>query len=155
MQRKALFFGIAFLIIGGCLLVFGWIGWKAYAGASDWPTVKGRVVEKRVESHPGTDGTSYTPVVLYRFQIGEEMYSGEHSFNPEEFRQTARRKLDHYNKGSVVTIYHHPHHPERSTLDPQNTQMDNLFMMLFGLLGMAGGTAGIAHAFSSKSRASS
>lgn len=155
MQRKALLFGAAFLIIGGCLLVSGWFGWRAYAGASDWPTVKGRVIEKRIETRPGTDGISYTPVVLYRFQIGEKIHSGEHSFNPEEFQQAALRKLDHYNKGSVVTIYHHPQHPERSTLDPQNTQMDKLFMMLFGLLGMVGGTAGIVHAFSSKIRESS
>jgi len=65
------------------------------------------------------------------------------------------RKLDHYNKGSVVTIYHHPQHPERSTLDPQNTQRDNLFMMIFGLLGMVGGTAVIVHTFFSKIRESS
>jgi hypothetical protein len=112
MQRKALLFGVAFLIIGGCLLVSGWFGWRAYAGASDWPTVKGRVIEKRVESRPGTDGSSYTPVVLYRFQIGKKMHSGEHSFTLEEFQQAARRKLDHYNAEDLYHLL--PMNPKRT-----------------------------------------
>jgi len=86
-----------------------------------WPSTLGEVIESRVARESNSDGSHYSPRIVYRYsdggmtrqgdtvQIGADGHSGS--------RKQARKTVAQYPVGSEVLVYFDPKQPERACLE--------------------------------------
>ncbi len=117
-------------------IVFGVLGAfivrKAKNGSSsiNWPTTEGKVVASEINSRWGgrysLPGTLWFiklhyPKVIYEYCVNGKSYTSETlSFFRLEgchlFYRTAKRFMEQYPPGQVITVYYNPKNPQESTL---------------------------------------
>lgn len=95
--------------------------------ASRWPTAQGTVVSSRAESRrvlTQTGGsqtmTVWSPLVEYRYQVGERSYHGSRvAFGPEVAgaRDLAEQTVQRYPAGVTVSVHYDPSNPSHATLE--------------------------------------
>ena len=80
--------------------------------------VTATVLSTRVEEHSDSDGSTYEPVVVYRYRVAGREYTASRVTPLEESRsgRWARRVTARYQVGSEYTAYYDPEHPEEAFL---------------------------------------
>lgn len=82
-------------------------------------------------------GTSYYPVVEYRYTYDGQQYTNDNVFPGSSSRSTSRSRAeeiaDEYDQGDTATVYVDPENPSESFLIQET---DYLFPALFGGVGL-------------------
>jgi len=101
------------------------------AAAARYPTVRGRVIESRVERHGGRH-TSYVPTIHYRYAVDGRTYDGRRwgygvNVSGEE---EAERLVGPYPAGREVDVHYNPRDPADAIL-LAGVRGADVFMVLF------------------------
>ena len=90
--------------------------------ASRWPSLIGRVKEKRLEiaSSGGNPGVSYTPIITYSYEVNGETFTSN-EYHPSRMRpgyskEKAQKILDAV--GETITVHYNPTKPADAYLFP-------------------------------------
>src|SRR5262245_7095352 len=95
-------------------------------------TTEGVIVSAKLEEHSDSEGTSYTPVVEYRYSVGRREHVGRrinYSWMATS-SQSARRAIEQYPAGQRVTVHYDPRRPDDALLEP-GLHSGQAFMALF------------------------
>ena len=125
--------------------------------ANDYPSVPGKVIDSRVETHSDSEGgTSHKAKVRYAYTVNDQPYEGDrvrygmHTGG----KKASRSFVQKHAPGTPVTVYYNPAKPAEAILEPGVSGAD-LFMILFltpfnvvmlGSWVFAAGCLGQAHA---------
>lgn len=120
-------FPLLFLVVGLILLVIG--ARQLYQGEQSkaWPTVQGKIavaeLGKRVDrdSDNSTVSTTYSADISYDYIVDDVAYvNGDLHFGSVSSSDpsSARRLLQRYPVGKVVTVYYNPAQPQQAVLEP-------------------------------------
>ncbi|MBM90132.1 MAG: hypothetical protein CMJ35_00765 [Phycisphaerae bacterium] len=119
----------------GCLSLFGLIwmltvlgidgfllhsGYKILDARERYLSVPGVVVQSRVDARTDSDGTTYTPLVEYEFEVDGQSYrSDQHSMFVfgTSMRKDAQRVIDRYPVGKDIEVHYDPDDPSEAVLD--------------------------------------
>lgn len=148
-----LFAGLPLTIVTMVCLRIVALAWRD-RGAAHWPTVEGQVVAAdmdAMERYARGVGyyRRYTLRVRYRYTVGGEDYRAWQHWH-EDVRAAPFPPVGEifggwYRDGEVVTVYHHPAHPEQSLLEPDAaSRRDALATAITTLVGLAGACGAIA-----------
>jgi len=120
-------FPLLFLMVGLILLAIG--ARQLYQGeqSKSWPTVQGKIalaeLGKRVDrdSDNSTVSTTYSADISYDYIVDDVAYvNGDVQFGAVSSSDpsSARRLLQRYPVGKVVTVYYNPAQPQQAVLEP-------------------------------------
>lgn len=144
-RRAATFTAVFFLIffvVGSAVLVA--MGGKVVSvfGAGEWMPVDAVVVSSRIRTHHGDDDTTYSPDVLYRYQVnGREYRSNRFGFvNGSGGYDRARAASARFTPGTHFTAYVNPADPTDAVIERGLTP--DMFVLLVPLVFMAVGGIG-------------
>ncbi|MDZ8119760.1 DUF3592 domain-containing protein [Pontiella sp. NLcol2] len=110
--------------------------------AKTWNEVPATVVSSKVKSHDSDDGTTYSPYIAYRYNIGSTEYFGdrytfigESSSGYESKAEIIRR----YPKNRKFTIYVNPENPAESVIhrNASGSLLLGLIPLIFCTIGFA------------------
>lgn len=128
--------GVAtYFIVGGML---------RQIAAAHYLETMGKVVSSRVESHRGSDSTTYSPELEYRYTVDGRTYTGDryaYSTGGSSDSSYARDIVNRHQAGKTVTVYYDPNDPAEAVLtkDVQNeSYFFLLFIQPFWLVGLGG-----------------
>lgn len=99
-------------------LLAGWAARRRVMAVSRWPTCQGRVVDSGVRSNG--NGT-WSPEVSYAYVVGGRGFAGDRlrpggtPFFYAEGKALALAAA--YDRGSPVTVHHHPRKPSRAAIE--------------------------------------
>lgn len=117
----------------GFLLIFA-LFWSAFVIAFDaflvvsavrqeraksYPTTTGVVVSSEVESHRSDDGTTYKPLIVYRYEVdGAEYLNDRYRYGMWSTNDHGRsqRIVDAHPPGREITVYYNPDDPQDALL---------------------------------------
>jgi len=139
--RKALYvmgaFCCVFLAFGGTMLA------KEQRRLSVYLPVSATVLSTRVEEHSDSDGSTYEPVVVYRYRVQDREYTASRVTPLKESRSGgwASRVAARYQVGSEYTAFYDPADPGEAFLLRKRSVLPWGFVgiPLVGLLLIAGG----------------
>jgi hypothetical protein len=99
--------------------------------AQVWPTVKGQVIESRVDV---TNLEMIKPVLRYRYEVGGYSHIGFRvSFSGYGVSKSAMQQLiKPYPQNSAVNVYYNPQNPSSAVLN-NSARSDWLYWFLFGV----------------------
>lgn len=128
-------FGLCFMGIGG--IYFGFEALRIKYESRDWETTKGRILDiaYKEKGDPENLTKKYVIFVSYRFSVNGRDYIGDkyQIDDPyESFRDAVDLIVKKYPKGSLVSVYYDPQHPERCYLFRENAWW-TYFCFIFGL----------------------
>ncbi|OUU24057.1 MAG: hypothetical protein CBC13_04115 [Planctomycetia bacterium TMED53] len=134
----------------GVFLILFFIAWYVGIGfifeeaseakdAANWPTTSGKVVETKVTSHTSRGSgnrksrTSYTPLVLYRYNVAEQALENDvvQMMSSYDSRAEAKKVTALYPVGSEVTVYYKLEQPGTSVLVPGISDESQLVLTIF------------------------
>ena len=155
-----LFLGGIFAILGIVFLIFGLRERNKAKETESWPIVKGVIVSARLDQQNRTERnqgrtytrTTYSPVVEYTYEIGENNYRGNRIFPGSSMSYdlgTAQNIVNRYQPGHSVRVHHEPTDPTQSVLETKS-KGGSLFMILgvvFTILGFVGCCVGFVMIF--------
>jgi hypothetical protein len=100
-------FCCVFLAVGARMLA------KEQRRLSDFRPVEATVLSTRVDEHSDSDGSTYEPVVVYRYRVGDRSYTASRVTPLKESRSGswASRVAGQYQVGSTYTAYYDPENP--------------------------------------------
>jgi hypothetical protein len=144
-----IFFGGGFMCAAFIMLFFvGILSIKTLL-AMRWPATEGVIVAGHIaSSHSSEGGTSYRPVIVYQYQVGERTYQNDLlAFGAKNYSGSyggAQRKIQKYPPGGRVQVYYNPGKPQKSVLEVRATGSTLLLLMsiLFMCIGIGGGLMG-------------
>ena len=101
-----------FLGIGGTMLA------KEQRRLSVFRPVEATVLSARVQEHSDSDGSTYEPVVVYRYRVGDREYTASRVTPLKESRSGgwARRVIGRYQVGNSYTAFYDPENPAEAFL---------------------------------------
>ena len=111
---------LAFLALFG--LVFGGIGgtimMREHRRLTTWLPVEATVLSKSVDRHSDSDGTTYSPIVVYRYSVNGRPYTSSGVLPTKESRSGgwARRIVEEYELNRTYTAWHNPADPAQAFL---------------------------------------
>jgi hypothetical protein len=120
---------------------------RALAQCREWRIVTGRVIARSIRETSVPDvGPQYTPVVVYRYVVGDTQYESEHltigSHARYSLRRRAERRISRYAPGASVQVRVDPRNPAAAVLechDPAVTVMWSMLVLIW--IVMIGGIA--------------
>lgn len=88
--------------------------------ANSFTPVPATVISSRIDESSDSEGTSYTPVVTYRYSVGGRTYTGErYSFGLSPGGHAfASRVVNSHPPGAATTVHVDPADPAVAVLDP-------------------------------------
>ena len=131
----------------GVIMIVAAIGfmiWDASAvsDARAWPTVTGRVLESSY-SRGSSRAVTYRPHVLYEYRVGGRTWRNTSIWLTamETFGEPAEAEafLRPWPVGGAAEIHYNPANPQQSALLVENEGGPMIFLILIGLLIVAGG----------------
>jgi len=127
-----------FLVFGATMLA------KEQRRLSVFQPVEATVLSTRVEEHSDSDGSTYEPVVVYRYRVNDREYTASRVTPLKESRsgRWARRVIGRYQVGSSYTAFYDPDDPAEAYLMRSRSVIPWAFVA-FSLVGMAFIAAGI------------
>lgn len=134
-----------FLGVGGIMLV------KEHRRLTLYQPVTATVLSTRVEEHSDSDGSTYEPVVVYRYRVNEREYTASRVTPLTESRsgRWARRVTSRYEVGSEYTAFYDPQDPSEAFLMRSRSIIPWAFLVI-PLMGMAFIVAGIRGSYESE-----
>lgn len=134
-----------FLGVGGIMLV------KEHRRLTLYQPVTATVLSTRVEVHSDSDGSTYEPVVVYRYRVNEREYTASRVTPLKESRSGgwARRVASRYEVGSEYTAFYDPQDPSEAFLMRSRSIIPWAFVVI-PLMGMAFIVAGIRGSYESE-----
>lgn len=101
-----------FLGVGGTMLA------KEQRRLSVFLPVQATVLSTRVREHSDSDGSTYEPVVVYRYRVGDREYTASRVTPLKESRSGgwASRVTGRYQVGSTYTAFYDPENPAEAFL---------------------------------------
>ncbi|HEX8444385.1 MAG TPA: DUF3592 domain-containing protein [Allosphingosinicella sp.] len=108
---------------------------KANASAA-WPSTLANVISSQVEEMRTTEGSSYRPVVVYRYSAAGSEYEGQRIRfgNLYGSERSARAVADRYPSGSEQAVRYNPEKPEDAVLETKLPGPTYLILAIGGLL---------------------
>ena len=105
-------FCCVFLGVGGTMLA------KEQRRLSVFQPVEATVLSTRVDEHSDSDGSTYEPVVVYRYRVRDREYTSSRVTPLKESRSGgwARRVIGRYDVGSSYTAFYDPEDPAEAFL---------------------------------------
>jgi len=129
-----------FLAIGETMIA------KEQRRLSVFRPVSATVLSTRVEEHSDSDGSTYEPVVVYRYRVNEREYTASRVTPLKESRSGgwARRVTSRYQVGGEYTAYYDPENPAEAFLVRSRSLVAWMFVAipLVGLMIIAAGIRG-------------
>ena len=127
-----------FLGVGVTMLV------KEHRRLTGYEPVSATVLSTRVEEHSDSDGSTYEPVVVYRYRVSDREYTASRVTPLKESRsgRWARRVTARYEVGTDYTAYYDPENPAEAFLMRSRSVLPWAFLLI-PLLGLALIAAGI------------
>lgn len=132
--------GVAFAVLGALLLARAAVGFRRARRSRSWPVAEGTIVESRVERVPSarvTGSPDYVPTVRYRYQVGDETFTGSRLAFGYDARllheELAVERLARYPVGARVAVRYDPDRPAHATLETGLSRLD-LFGWVWGAL---------------------
>jgi hypothetical protein len=133
-------FCCGFLAVGVTMLA------KEQRRLSVYEPVPATVLSTRVQEHSDTDGSTYEPVVVYRYRVNEREYTASRVTPLRESRsgRWARRVTRRYQVGNEYTAFYDPENPAEAFLLRSRSVLPWGFIAipLVGLLFIAAGIRG-------------
>ena len=136
-RSRALFwlmgaFCCGFLAIGARMLA------KEQHRLSVFRPVQATVLSTRVDEHSDSDGSTYEPVVVYRYRVGDRSYTASRVTPLEESRSGswASRVAGRYEVGSTYTAFYDPANPADAYLLRSRSVIPWAFVA-FSVVGLA------------------
>lgn len=147
------FMGVIFLLIGGLALETGISSLHEGSDTKTWPGVSGIIIASSIDktthayrrgvNNSASGGVSYTPVLVYDYQLGGTTYTGTVIYKSfaHALEFIAEKYIEQYSVGSSVTVYYNPENPEDTVLEPGFKIFSHYFAFtffggLFSLLGV-------------------
>lgn len=102
--------------------------------ASSFPSVDGTIVESKIVEDRDADGTTYTALLRYTYQVAGRDYTADRDryYTVSVGQRAAQRIVEAHPVGSKVTVYYNPADPSDALLRPGIAAGDS-FMLLFML----------------------
>ena len=125
-------FCCVFLAIGTGMLA------KEQRRLSVFQPVEATVLSTRVDEHSDSDGSTYEPVVVYRYRVGERSYTASRVTPLKESRSGswASHVAGRYQVGSTYTAYYDPENPAEAYLLRSRSVIPWAFVA-FSVVGLA------------------
>ncbi len=105
------------------VMVFnGFIGYGVYKNyqAQDYLETTGVVTRSEVDRHRGSDSTTYSPDIEYRYEVDGQTYTSDQHVYGEissSDRAGAKKAVRKFPVGKSVRVYYNPADPEDAVLD--------------------------------------
>ena len=122
-------FGVSFICLGVGFLISIAGSWRTYFAARSWPTVPAVIEEVEFEQYSGEDAMVYSVVVTYRYESGEQNYTGHRvgimgggSSNYELHRRRYEELALHRDKNIPFRAYVNPGNPHEALLYRETTE---------------------------------
>lgn len=97
-----------------------------------WVATPCTILESRVEkSSSGKSGTTYTPIIVYKYEVDSRRYGGSKIALGPSSSSEAIKICNFYKKGNQYTCYYNPDNPEEVILN-KKYRLDG-FGILFGV----------------------
>ena len=122
----ALLVSLSLILIG---LGFGWVAvyslykhfqvWQDARHSKTWLACPGRILNAQIVWQ-GVRNAHPQPVVEYSYRVHDNEYRGKRiafAYAPTYSRDEAEALIERLAKGSAVTVYYDPAHPQESTLE--------------------------------------
>ena len=131
-------FCCAFLAVGTRMLA------KEQRRLTVFQPVEATVLSTRVDEHSDSDGSTYEPVVVYRYRVGDRSYTASRVTPLKESRSGswASRVAGRYQVGSTYTAYYDPENPAEAYLLRSRSIVPWAFVA-FSVVGLAFVAVGI------------
>ena len=142
--------GRTLAITFGALLIAGaggFIGWdrSRVADAGSWPSTPGRITASGVETSAISRGRGYVPSVTFRYEVAGRSYTrsriwltARSTFDDQE---GAEEFLRAYPAGATVPVFYNPADPDDAALLIESQAGPASFLILAGLILIAGAFA--------------
>ncbi len=134
--------GLIFAGIGGAAVVSALVDLRSGKRTAAWLQVKGKMLTSSVVESHSESGTSYSAKVEYEYAVNDIRHTSDCiKFGWESVdEQSAKGTAERYPAGSSVTVYHDPQEPSLSVLERKIEVGTDIFVILFGLVGIGVGT---------------
>ena len=119
-------FGGAFAGIGGTMLV------REYRRLVNWLPVQATVIDTRVESQTDNDGTTYRPVVVYRYSVNDRQFTTNRTLPVSESRSGswAHRITGQFHAGGTYTAWYDPANPSEAFIVRTHSVIAPVFTLI-------------------------
>ncbi|MEO0413887.1 MAG: DUF3592 domain-containing protein [Verrucomicrobiota bacterium] len=126
-------FALIFVLVGGGLIALGIVRLKGAQESKSWPSTSGQITELSIKQgrksgkkeNSFNSKRTYQPVVNYRYQVGDEAFTGNRvTYEPlsrSSSRVRAERVISAFTEGQTVTVFYDPDAPEKSVLQTGRT----------------------------------
>jgi hypothetical protein len=128
--------GWVMTVIGAALIGWGGLTIARQYPSTKWPSVEGKILSqfyRTVSSHKSVSGEV---AMSYEYFVAGITYrSGQYSLARENYRDsvaTATAFAQSHQRGTVVTVYYNPNHPEQAVLQTGPEWHDCYGFMTFG-----------------------
>jgi hypothetical protein len=116
-------FVFAIIMLGIAVLMVGLALWRTRkaAAARQWPSVPGEIITSEVLASPGSEGgTSYSPKIVYRYQLGGQTYESRRLSVARDWEgwpeSRIRSTVNQYPVGQKVQVYYNPQNTDDAVL---------------------------------------
>jgi hypothetical protein len=122
-------FCCVFLAVGTTMLA------KEQRRLSVFQPVEATVLSTRVEEHSDSDGSTYEPVVVYRYRVRDREYTASRVTPLKQSRSGgwARRVIGRYQVGSSYTAFYDPENPAEAFLMRSRSVLPWAFIAFAGV----------------------
>lgn len=118
---------LIFVVIGACVLIWGYGSYNKSQKAKSWPTAEGTIISSDVElarSHASGRRRSrrtYRAEVMFEYNVDGKTYTSNRvvmeGFSSSK-RSYAEKVVERYPEGEAVTVYYDPTDPTMAVLEP-------------------------------------
>lgn len=113
--------GGLFTLLGAYITYSGIHDFSLALRSSSWPKTTGVVEQSNVSTSRSTKSTTHTPVVHYRYQVGETTYTssriGFYDYGSNHI-DVANACCSRYPTGASIVVYYSAESPDVSVLEP-------------------------------------
>jgi hypothetical protein len=131
--NAAAFIGLFGLVFGG---IGGGIMFREHQRLTTWLPVEATVLSKDVDVNSDSDGTTYRPVVAYRYYVNDRLYASNrvHPINEGRSGGWAYRIVAQYELNATYTAYYNPADPTEAFLRRSRNIVAPIFAGIGALL---------------------
>jgi len=138
--------------LAGLSFLLGWFGpaTMRVVQARGWPEAPCQIVSSRVQSHDGSDGTTYSVDVVYRYEVGGREYkAGRYHFlgGSSSGYEGKKKIVDGLKPGHKTVCYANPADPTDAVLERGFTPgyLFGLIPLVFVVIGVGGLVFAVRH----------